>query len=316
MGLIRRIPLPMSALALGTAALGNLLLPYSPVVRAACGVVAALIVLLIAARIALDLTGVRAEMANPAVFTGFPSFFMAIMLLAVYLKPYAAIVATVVWWAAVAAQLLFVGVFAARYLKSFRLAQVVPGWFLVFVGFVCASVTSPAFGAIGLGQALLYAGALGYAVALALVVYRLVKLGDPPAPALPTIAIFAAPPSLLLTGYFAVAPTKSPAVVYTLLAVAGASLVYVVARLPRILSGRFYPSFGALTFPVVISAIALKLSNAFLGTTPAGSFIPKAAITAMDGFAAVMVAYVLVRSTMWLLAPAGEPSAAVASARA
>jgi len=316
MNLIRRIPLPASALALGSAALGNLLLPYSPVARAVCGVLAAVLVLLITARIALDLTGVRAEMANPAVFTGFPAFFMALMLLATYLKPYAAVAATALWWAALAAQLMFVGVFAVRYLVSFKLAQVVPGWFLVFVGFVVGSVTSPAFGAVALGRVLLYAGALGYVVALALVVYRLVKLGDPPAPALPTLAIFAAPPSLLLAGYLSVAATKSPGVVYALLAVAGASLVYVVARLPRILSGGFYPSFGALTFPVVICAIALKLSNAFLATTPAGSFVPKVAIMAMDGFAAAMVAYVLVRYAMWLLAPAPEPSAAVASARA
>ncbi len=316
MSLIRRIPVPMSALALGTAALGNLLLSYSPVARGVCGVIAAVLVLLLAARIALDLTGVRAEMSNPVVFSGFPAFFMAIMLLATHLKPYAALTATGLWWAAVAAQLIFVAVFALRYFRSFKLAQVVPGWFLVFVGFVVASVTSPAFSAVSLGRALLYAGALGYLAVLPVVVYRMVKLGDLPAPALPTVAIFAAPASLLTAGYLAVAPTKSSIVIYALLAMAGVSLVYVLTRLPRILRGGFYPSFGALTFPIVISAIALKQSNVFLSATEAGSFIPKLAVTAMDGFAALMVLYVLARYAAFLLAPAPEPSAAVASARA
>jgi len=316
MSLIRRIPVPMSALALGTAALGNLLLSYSPVARGVCGAIAAVLVVLLAARIALDLTGVRAEMANPAVFSGFPAFFMAIMLLAAYLKPYAAPLATGLWWATVAAQLAFVVVFVARFFRPFKLAQVMPGWFLVFVGFVVASVTSPAFDAVSLGRVLLYAGMVGYLVALPLVVYRMVKLGDLPAPALPTVAIFAAPPSLLTAGYLAVSPTKSPIVIYALLAMAGVSLAYVVARLPQILRDRFYPSFGALTFPFVISAIALKQSNVFLATTAAGSFIPKAAVMAMDGFAALMVLYVLARYTAFLLAPAPEPSAAVASGRA
>ena len=46
--------------------------------------------------------------------------------------------------------------FVARFVASFKLAQVLPAWFLVFVGFVVASVTSPAFGMqpVGTGPAL------------------------------------------------------------------------------------------------------------------------------------------------------------------
>jgi exfoliative toxin A/B len=316
MSFIRRIPIPMSALALGTAALGNLLLSYSPVIRAVCGVIATALVLLILARIAFDFAGVRKELENPAALAVFPAFFMALMLLATYLKPYAATPAKILWIAALALQLLVVALFVMRFVASFKLAQVLPGWFLVFVGFVVGSVTSPAFSAQPVGRVLLYAGLIGYVGVLVAVVYRMVTVGDLPEPALPTVAIIAAPPSLCLAGYLAVIPVKEPLVAYVLLAFAGASIVYVLTRLPRILKTRFYPSYAALTFPFVISAIALKQSSVFLAKTAAGSFIPKAAVMAMDGFATVMVLYVLVRYAMFLLAPAEETSPAAVTATA
>ncbi|MRR13412.1 C4-dicarboxylate ABC transporter, partial [bacterium] len=54
MSLLRRIPLPILALALGTACLGNLLASYSETIRTACTLVAAAIVLLVLLRVALD----------------------------------------------------------------------------------------------------------------------------------------------------------------------------------------------------------------------------------------------------------------------
>ncbi len=303
MSFIRRIPIPMSALALGIACLGNLLLPYSPAVRATCGVLASAIVLLLVARVVLDFVGVRSELENPAVFAVVPTFFMALMLLATYLKPYAAAPAKGLWIAALALQLVVVALFAVRFIGTFKLAQVLPGWFLIFVGFVVASVTSPAFGAVPVGRILLYAGLLGYVGVLSAVVYRLIKIGALPAPALPTVAIFAAPPSLCLVGYLAVTQVKQAGVVYALLAVAAASVLYVLVSLPRILKTAFSPVYAALTFPFVITAIAFKQSSAFLATTETGSFVPKIVVTTMDAFAALIVAYVLVRYAVYLMSP-------------
>jgi exfoliative toxin A/B len=160
---------------------------------------------------------------------------------------------------------------------------------------------------------LLYAGLLGYAGVLPVIVYRLVKGPALPDPALPTLAIFAAPPSLCLVGYLAVTEAKQLPVVYALLAVAAASLLFVLASLPRILRVRFAPTYAALTFPFVISAIALKQSALLLATTGA-AFVPKAAVIAMDTFAAAMVAYVLVRFVGFLTAPAEEAQPAPAPA--
>lgn len=303
MSFIRRIPIPMSALALSVACLGNLLLPYSPAIRSLCGTVSAALVLMLVTRLVLDFKSVRAELENPMVLAVVPAFFMALMLLATYLKPYAAAPAKALWVAALVLQLAVVVLFTVRFVGRFKLAQVLPGWFLVFVGFVVASVTSPAFDAVPVGRVLLYAGLLGYVGALFAVVYRMVKVGAPPAPALPTVAIFAAPPSLCLVGYLAVTPVKQTGVIYVLLAVAAASVLYVLAWLPRVLRTPFSPVYAALTFPFAISALALKQSSAFLATTEAGSFVPRIAMTTMDAFAALVVLYVLARYVTYLTSP-------------
>jgi exfoliative toxin A/B len=303
MSFIKRIPVPMSALALGTAALGNLLASYSEQLRLVLGIIAAVLAALVILRLVFDFKGVFAECENCGTLAVLPTLFMALMLLSVYLKPYLPAVAPYVWGAALGLQLAVTALFVKRHLLGFKLAAVLPSWFIVFVGYVVATVTSPAFAMQALGRALLYAGLAGYVAVLGVVVYRLVKLGELPTPALPTLAIFAAPSSLCLAGYLAVTETKQQAVVYALLAVSAISLLFVLARLPRVLRLDFHPGFAALTFPLVITAIALKQSNAFLTATPGGSFIPPIAVQAAELLAALAVAYVLVRYALFLGRP-------------
>lgn len=303
MQFFRRVPVPTSALALALASLGNLLVPYSELLRLACGAISALLVLLVLVRIAVDFRGVFAECDNCGTLAVLPTLFMALMVLSAYLKPYAPAVALMVWALALALQLAVTVLFIKRHLLGFQLAKVLPSWFVVFVGYVVATLTSPAFLAQDVGRVLLYAGLIGYFAVLIAVTYRLVRLGDLPAPAMPTLAIYAAPSSLCLAGYLAVTDAKQPGVVYALLAVTAVSLLFVLGRLPSILRLDFHPGFAALTFPVVITAVAVKQSSVFLGTQP-GLQIPSYVVGATDVLAVAVVAYVLIRYMTFLAAPA------------
>lgn len=316
MSLIQRVPLALSALALSLAGLGNLLAPYSPAVRVGCGLLATGAVLLVFLRVVLDLEGARTELAAPAGLAVFPTLFMALMILATYLKPLAAGPAFALWAAALGMQLLVMGVFVARHVVSFKLVHVVPSWFVVFVGFVVATVTSPAFRMERIGQVLLVAGLVGYVGVLPVIVARMRRLGALPAPAAPTVAIFAAPPSLCLAGYLAVVEAKQPVVVYMLLAAAAVSLGYVLIQLPAIVRGAFFPSLASLTFPAVITATALKGSAAFLVAVGASFVVPKAVVATMDAAALLAVVYVLARYAVFVMRPADVPSAASAGAPA
>ncbi len=304
MAFVRRLPVAISALALGVASLGNLLASYSETLRSVCGVVAAVLVLLVILRISFDLPGVRTELRNPAALAVLPTLFMAIMVLATYIKPLVGAPALWLWAVALGLQFATVVVFLTRHVRPAEMAKALPGWFIVFVGYVVASVTSPAFSMQPLGRVLLWVGLAGYAVALPAIAYRVFKLNDLPEPLVPTVAIFAAPPGLCLVGYLAVTDAKQPAVVYTLLALCVLSLLYATARLPVILRLGFHPTFSALTFPFVISAIALKQTAAFLTATGSASPALGTVSAIATALAALLVAYVLTRYAMFLAAPA------------
>ena len=90
MPFIRRIPVAMSALALGLAAMGNLLAAYPPIVRTICGAAATIVVALLVLRLVTDFAGLAEDLKSPANLAVAPAFPMALMVLATYLKPLAA----------------------------------------------------------------------------------------------------------------------------------------------------------------------------------------------------------------------------------
>ena len=65
---------------------------------------------------------------------------------------------------------------------------------------------------------------------------------------------------------------KNMLIVWFLTSLSIAMLLGVLVYMPKMLKLRFYPSYAAFTFPCVISAIAIKKTNAFLIAT--GRSIP------------------------------------------
>jgi exfoliative toxin A/B len=218
---------------------------------------------------------------------------MALMLLCAYVKPYLGAAATVIWYAALAVHILIMVLFAVRFVVKLKIQAVFPSWFVTGVGVTVASVTCPAFGARILGQVLFFVGAALYAALIPLVIYRLVKLSPLPEPARPTIAIFAAPASLLTVAYLAAFENPPAWPVYILLVFAAASYVFVTVNMAFMLKLKFSPAYAAFTFPYVISAIAFKQGNAVLAANgiTAFSFVPAAA----EWIAAAAVVYVIIR---------------------
>lgn len=299
--MIRKTPLAASGLALGFAGLGTLLKPQSEAAWLLCGALALLLVLIVVARFALDAPAVIAEATTPVVHSTLPALFMATTLLATYLAPIAKGAAAAIWWIVLAAQLAVSAWFVWRYLPKVNLKSVLPSWFLIFVGFVVSAVTSPVFDLQPVGQTLVWIGILGYAVSLPLVVARLVKLPELPAPAAPLVAITTAPPALLIAGYLSAFPTPMVWLVVVLLALWAASFTFVLTKAPGILKMGFLPTMGALTFPVVISATALtKSAKLFADAGLLGSTLGVLA-PAVTLLAVGVVTYVGVRYAMFLV---------------
>ena len=163
--MIKKIPLPITGVALGFAALGNLLQSYSEGVRLCCGVISAVLLILYLVKMIRYPDSFREDMQNPIMASVFCTSTMALMLLAGYLKPYISVVADVIWYAAIVLHVVLMLYFTAKFILKLQMPKVFASYFIVYVGIVVASVSAPAFGATGLGTGIFWfcsaAGAAG-----------------------------------------------------------------------------------------------------------------------------------------------------------
>lgn len=263
-GLIKKTPVPLVGLMLGLAATGNLVLSYGLIYKNIFGIVATLILVLLIIKIVFDTKAVVDSFENPIIASIIPNFTMGLMILTTYIKPYAPSISFGIWVFGLVLHCLLIVYFTIKYIFNFDIKKFFPSYFVVYVGIVVASVTAPAYNLISLGKGIFWFGLISYLCLLPIVIYRTFTIKGIPEPAKPTIAIFAAPASLCLAGYLASFPVKNNFILGFLVGLSLIMFLGVILYLPKLLKIKFYPSYSALTFPIVISAIAMKQFNGYL----------------------------------------------------
>ena len=296
MNFLKRYPIPIAGLILGLFALGNLLQSYSAEARLVLGAIGLVLYVLYLLKVLVLNVKLSVPLENPVAASVFPTFTMATMLLAGYVKPYCADCAGIIWYAGVIGHVLLIVWFTMKFvLRGFAVQKVFPSWFIVYVGIAVASVSAPVTGRLLIGQYAFWFGLVTYAVLLLVVCRRVWIVGGIPAPAMPTTVIFAAPASLLLAGYMVSFPEKDERIVLGLLVLSVFFWLVGMMYFLRTFRGAFMPSHSAFTFPLVISGIAVKMSLAFTGYAWQGMLC-----NAETVIAAVVVVWVLVRYVMYL----------------
>lgn len=262
--MIKNIPIPTAGVMLGLAALGNLLAPYSIIVKIICGILSALLGALLFAKIIKYPKLVHADLkGNPVLGSVFATFFMATMQLCTYVAPVLPVLSKAVWCLAVAAHIILIIWFSKNFVMNLEMKNVFPTYFITYVGIVVGAVTSPVFNCIQLGIYIFYFGFAAYMLLLLLVTYRYIKMPPQEAAVKPLICIYTAPMSLSLAGYFAVIPEKSFLMITIMQICSQLLFFFILSLMPKLLRLPFYPSYAAFTFPFVITAIALKQSLAY-----------------------------------------------------
>jgi exfoliative toxin A/B len=291
--LAEKTPVPMSGLMLGIASSGNML----PDLKWLFGPIAFIILAMLVIKIAYD-RNLRNDLKNPAVAGIAGTFPMAVSLLSAYLRPYAPDLAFVIWISMMALHIALMAYFTSAFMVRFDLDKCLPCYFVIYVGFTVNAIVAPAFGQVQLGQAIFWFGLISYFVLLPPLLYRVIRIGGIPDPLFPTVAIFAAPASLCLVGYFKVYSTPENWLVGLLLAMSLASYVAVLFLLPRIFRKGFCPAYSALTFPLVISAIATNASYLYLSQSFSNVQVLQYLAYFETALAVVMITYVLARYIM------------------
>lgn len=294
----RSVPLALSGLSLAFAALGNLLRPYGEEFRYACGIISAIILIIFVLKIVLDFPHAREEWKTSVSLSTLSTSTMALMLLCTYIKPIIGIGAIFLWYISVIAHVFIMLLFIKRFVIRLNFNNVYPSWFIAFVGIVTVSVTAPDMGLHSVGQYAFYTGFLLYFVALAFILIKVKKRIYVSEPIYMTSAIFAAPMSLCIVGYFSSFEQQNEILVYFMLGTAIISYIFVsYIMIAKLLQAKFYPTYSAFTFPYVISAIAFRIGTVFLAERGIYFFAPFAYITKWIAIAVVL--YVLVRYIMF-----------------
>ena len=292
---IKKVPVPLCGIMLGTAALGNLLQSYSEGVRYVCGVVAGLLLVLVLLKWILFPKMVKEDLGNPIMASVAGTFPMALMLLSVYVKPFIGQAAFYIWILAILLHVALIIYFTVKFVVKLQMPKVFASYYIVYVGIAVASITAPAYEQLKIGAAAFWFGFVCLLALLVLVTIRYVKYPNVPDPAKPLICIYAAPMSLCIAGYVQSVTPKSAGFLLGMFVVACVLYVFALVKAIGFLKMPFFPSYASFTFPFVISAIASKQTMACLANLgqpmPALQYV----VLVETIIAVVFVAYVLVR---------------------
>ena len=242
---VRGLPTPLAGLALGIASLGWCLenaLPLAGWGQTTGAVIGLVMIGFLVLRFTAHHDTLWADLKHPVVGSIVPTFAMCLMVVSKTAGHWMPEAGVVLWCAAVLLHLAALGI-------------------------VVADVTFPEVAVLlPFAKILFWMGAAAYAVLLPLMIYRLFFLPEVPNGAKPTIAILAAPASLLLAGYLTVEKDPSLLLVALLFGIAILMTVVIYFAFWRLLRLQFSPGYAAFTFPMAIGATALyKLSNLVAG---------------------------------------------------
>lgn len=295
---IAKLPLSISGISLALAIVGNILLPYSILLRKICGILSGIVFLLFILRVIFNIEGAKKELESPIAFGILPTATMTLMLLCTYLPEVLQSFSKALWWVGVASHLLIMLTFIRKFVFTFDLKNVFPTWFVVTAGIIVASVTSPPMGFSVYGKIFFYIGLILYITVLPFVVYRLIKMPIAEA-ATPTMAIFAAPASLSIVGYSAIYSEPNKVFIGVLAAVAIISYIFALIKIIPCFKKQFFPTIAAFGFPFAISALAFRVANKILFQN---SLILLNYIVKLTEILAILVVlYVIVRYLMFYL---------------
>lgn len=292
---IKKIPIPMSGLMLACASLGNLLSGYNILYKNIFGIISGIMFICIVSKIIMMPKECINDLENPVIASVLPTLFMGAMILSTYIKPLSYEFAFWLWKLAVIFHISYILYFTKKYIISFNIKKVFASYFVVYVGIVAASLTSPAFKMESVGKIIFWFGFVAFIGLAPIIIYRFMKFKEMLEPAIPTKTILLAPANLCLAGYMSSFQNKNIYMIWFLTIISIITFVFVIINLPKMLKIKFYPSYSAFTFPFVITAMAMKMTNVYLNKIGNSITIPIYYVNFIEIVAVLIVIYVLIR---------------------
>jgi tellurite resistance protein TehA-like permease len=261
------VPTSQASLALGMIGLGHAWALYVPEfgkkVQPILASIGALLLLPVLIKYLLNRHTFSADIKHPLTGSLMAPMSMALLILCDYLAVILPLIAYPLWFAALTLHVCMAVLFFYYQLKNFRMSNIVPSWFLYPVGLISSSLAGTQFGHTVYSETIASVCITIYFFMLPLVLYRLVFEGMLPKRARPTLAIMAAPINLTLSAYLVNFSEPDPILTGALAGIAITMTLLIYLCYIRLLRLKFQPSIAAITFPSVISSIAMHRLTTF-----------------------------------------------------
>ncbi len=264
----QNVPPSQAALALGTISLGQAWALYVPSIGEPIRpFLAGLGAILLCPVLLKYLTSYRTfiqDIKHPLSGSLMAPMSMALLVLCDYLAGISPLLAYPIWFAALLLHFTMMVLFFSFQAMKFKVSNIVPSWFLYPVGLISSSLAGSQFGLTVFSETLVTVCITIYFFMLPVVLYRLVFEGRLPRRARPTLAIMAAPINLTLATYLVNFNEPDPILTGMLAGIAITMTLLIYLCYFRLMRLRFQPSIAAITFPSVISSIAMfRLTDFF-----------------------------------------------------
>ncbi|MEF9945983.1 MAG: TDT family transporter [Lachnospiraceae bacterium] len=298
---IKKVPIPLSAVMLGSAALGNLLEGYSEGIRHMCAVVAVICLVLLLLKLMIAPQAVKADMKNPIMASVSATFPMSLMLLSTYAAPMVGRAAIYLWYFAILLQVTLFIYFTFTFVIKLQVPRVFGSYFIVYAGIAMIAATAPVYGKRALGNVAFWVAFPCVLVMMVIVTYRYITIPKVLEAEKPLICIYTAPLSLCTVGYLQSVTPKSH--LFVLILYSTITMLYLFALVKAIgyLRLPFHPSCASFTFPFVVSATASKQMMDYLAGM--GRSLPVLHYIALieTVIAVVFVVYTVIRFCKFLV---------------
>ncbi len=261
------VPSSQASLALAVIALGHAWSLYVPKIgpftRQYCAIFGALLLIPVLIKYFTNFSLFIRDLQNPLTGSLMAPITMALLVLCDYLAAISPLIAYPIWFSALLLHLVMMILFFFFQIVNFKMAHLLPSWFLYPVGMISSSLAGTQFGHTVFSSTLVNICVAIYFFMLPVVLYRLVFEGMVPKRARPTLAIMAAPINLTLAAYLVNYKHADPILTGALAGIAITMTVLVYLCYLKLLKSKFQPSIATVTFPSVISAVAMHHLTTF-----------------------------------------------------